>query len=196
MIRDEQASDLRADLERIIADRPVSVVGNAASLLTSRFGPLIDKGCVFRMNCGVPIRASAQGRRVDVHCFTNRPSFVYNMSRAQWRVRLKRRYFDGAYPVWMGETERETCDNPRQAFYPVTMLHALTAELGAKPSVGARVLHMLAELTQAELRIFGFDFKLSTSFYRTRENRGPHDWDAEREFALSLARQRGWSILN
>lgn len=116
------------------------------------------------------------------------------MGRAQWRVRLRRRYFDNAYSVWMGEAERETCSDPLQAFYPIGMLQRLSSELGARPSVGAAVLHMLAEFTQAEVRIFGYDFKQSSSFYRTKENRGPHDWEAEREFALSLVRHRRWSI--
>ncbi|MBB4276715.1 hypothetical protein [Rhizobium mongolense] len=176
------------DLRRVIAGRKISLVGNAASLLSSRYGAQIDDGCVVRINSGVPIRPAAQGRRVDIHCFSTRSSFLYNMGRASWRVRLKRRYFDNAFSVWMSAVERDLCENPQQAFYPIALLDDLTARLGAPPSIGSRALHMLTELTEAEVWLFGFDFKESTSFYRQKENRGPHDWAAEREYAYSLVR--------
>lgn len=45
---------------------------------------------------------------------------------------------------------------------------------------------MLTELTDAEIRLFGFDFKESVTYYRRRENRGPHDWAAERDYVQAL----------
>lgn len=177
------------NLRRIVAGRNISLVGNAASLLSSRFGAQIDEGCVVRLNSGVPIRPAAQGRRVDIHCFSTRSSFLYNMKRAPWRVRLKSRYFDRAFSVWMSAKERDLCENPQQAFYPMAMLNDLSARLGASPSVGSRALHMLTELTDSEVCLFGFDFKESTTYYRQKENRGPHDWAAEREYAFSLVRE-------
>ncbi|MDB6453080.1 hypothetical protein [Falsirhodobacter sp. 20TX0035] len=183
---DTDVLHLRNMLSRLVAGRPVSLVGNAASLFSSRHGAEIDAGCVVRLNSGVPVRARAQGRRVDLHCFSTMSSFRYNMGRARWRVRLKKRYFDGTPSVWMGWGERDTAEDPQQLFYPLPLLEALTERLGAPPSVGARSLHMLHELTTADLRLFGFDFKQSTTFYRTKENLGSHDWEAERRFALSL----------
>ena len=194
MMADTDPLVLREALARVIAGRPVSVVGNATSLLATRHGALIDRGCVLRMNAGVPVRAAAQGRRVDIHCFSTRPNLRYNLGRASWRVWLRRGYFDRAFSVWMSDAERETCADPGQAFYPLALSRELAARFGTRPSTGARVLHMLAELTGAEVAIFGFDFKESPSFYRTKENRGPHDWEAERQFALALAEARGWTI--
>lgn len=185
----QDEDQLRFNLRQIVAGRKISLVGNAASLLSSRFGAQIDDECVVRLNSGVPIRPVAQGRRVDIHCFTTRSSLLHNMKRASWRVRLKRRYFDKAFSVWMSAMERDLCENPQQAFYPLALLNDLTARLGASPSVGSRALHMLTELTDAEIWLFGFDFKESMTYYRQKENRGPHDWAAEREYAYSLVRE-------
>ncbi|TCU21215.1 hypothetical protein EV130_11172 [Rhizobium azibense] len=186
---DQDLDQFCFNLRSVIAGRRVSLVGNAASLLTTRFGQQIDDGCVVRINSGVPIRPAAQGRRIDIHCFSTRSSFLYNMGRASWRVRLKRRYFDGVFSVWMSAMERELCEDPQQAFYPIALLDDLTARLGASPSMGSRALHMLTELTEAEIWMFGFDFKESVSYYRRKDNRGPHDWAAERDYTYSLVRE-------
>jgi hypothetical protein len=193
---DENESRLKLLLDRTITGRPVSVVGNAASLLTGNHGKLIDSGCVLRMNAGVPVSRNAQGNDIDIHCFSARPNFDTNMQRARrhWLLSPRRDYFDQALSVWMCPELRDLCQDAHQLFYPLTMWRRLADELGAAPSVGAMALHMLSCLTQAETRIFGFDFKDSPTFYRKRENRGPHDWAAERRFVLSLAGQRAWTV--
>jgi len=179
---------LKENLQTIIAGRRLSLVGNAASLLRLKQGAEIDAGCVVRLNSGIPIHKSAQGRRTDVHCFSTRSSLRYNLGRATWRVRLRQNHFDNVFSIWMSPDERETAD-PQQEFYPMSLCQELTERLGAAPSVGAKTLHMLAELTDADIRVFGFDFKTSTTFYRTKENLGPHNWHGERNFALSLVRK-------
>lgn len=186
MSQDEERA-LGQALTRAVAGRTISLVGNARSLLDGRLGPQIDAGCVVRLNSGVPIRPAAQGRRTDIHCFSTRSSLEDNLRRAGWRVRWKRRSLDDAFSIWMSKMERETATRAGQAFYPLSMVAALDAQLGAPSSVGAKALHMLFTLTEGEIHLFGFDFKASTTFYRKRENRGPHNWDAERAFALSLA---------
>jgi hypothetical protein len=187
---------LAMSLEKIVAGRTICLVGNAASLLKTSHGPEIDNGCVVRLNSGVPIRTAAQGRRVDLHCFTTYSSFQENMRRSSWRVRLKSRYFAPTPSVWLSGEERETCINPEQLFYPLSMLDHLSRKFGTKPSAGARAIHMLTELTAAPIRLYGFDFKDSPSFYRRKENKGPHDWDAERDYALILARSGRLSIID
>ncbi|WP_055663914.1 hypothetical protein [Jannaschia seosinensis] len=185
----DDASALRADLDRVIAGRPISLVGNARSLLDTGHGAAIDRGCVVRLNSGIPVRRSAQGRRIDIHCFSTRPSLEYNLRRGGWRTWLRRGYFRNAFPIWMSGLDRETCQDPAQAFYPTELLDALTERLGARPSVGAMALDMLVRLTDAPITLYGFDFKTSTTFYRKRENRGPHDWEAERRIAMALAEE-------
>lgn len=185
---------LSANLVRIIAERPVSLVGNAASLLTSNFGPLIDTGCVVRMNSGIPVRPAAQGRRIDIHCFSTRPSLDRNLRLAPWRIRFRRGYLRDAYPVWMSQSDRSEATDPDQAFYPLRLWEDLAASLGARPSVGVAAFHMLSALTNAELHLFGFDFKASGTYYRSEDNKGPHDWAAERDFVLETVERNGWRI--
>lgn len=180
---------LQNELRRIVGERnTINIVGNAASLLGSRYGVEIDTGCVVRMNSGVPIKPAAQGRRTDIHCFSTESSLLYNLSRASWRVKLKRRHFDELFSIWMSASERENCTRASQLFYPLSMLEKLTMLLGAPPSVGAKVIHVMSELTDARLVLFGFDFKKSGTFYRKKENYGPHDWTAEAAYAFDLAR--------
>lgn len=187
------AHELKSNLQTIIAGRHLSLVGNARSLLRQRFGAEIDAGCVVRLNSGIPIRKAAQGRRTDVHCFSTRSSLNYNLGRASWRVRLRRTYFDDTFSIWMSPDGRNEAD-PHQAFYPMALCDDLTRRLGAPPSVGAKTLHMLSELTHAPIRVFGFDFKTTSTFYRTKENLGPHNWQGEKDFALSLV-QSGRIVL-
>ncbi|CTQ31280.1 hypothetical protein [Jannaschia rubra] len=187
---------LSADLRRIIAGRPVSLVGNAASLLASGHGSRIDAGCVVRLNSGIPVRPAAQGRRIDVHCFSTRPSLERNLRLAPWRIRFKRGYLRGAYSVWMSEADRSEAADPDQAFYPRHLREDLAAALGARPSVGVATFHMLSTLTDAGIRIFGFDFKASGTYYRTKDNKGAHDWAAERDFVLEAVERNGWQIFS
>jgi len=70
----------------------------------------------------------------------------------------------------------------------------LEEKLGARPSTGVSVIDMLSELTLADVSIFGFDFKTSTTYYRKKENRGPHNWDAEKQYVLKKVDQNGWKI--
>jgi hypothetical protein len=195
-LRPDDEQELSSRLEQVIAGRCVSVVGNASSLLGSRHGALIDSGCVLRMNAGIPVKRAAQGQQVDIHCFSNRPSLEMNIRRRRRHLLLRRRsdFFEGALSIWMGLDARELCDDPRQLFYPKRLAEQLSADLGARPSTGIAVLQMLSEAPPPHVRIFGFDFKATTTYYRKNENRGPHDWEAERRLALSIIGERGWEI--
>lgn len=85
----DDAGSLARELDRIIAGRPVSLVGNAASLLSSAKGEAIDRGCVVRLSSGIPVDPVAQGRRIDVHCFSTQPSLKRNLRLTGWRIWLR-----------------------------------------------------------------------------------------------------------
>jgi hypothetical protein len=180
-------SDLIKRLEAVIGGRNIAIVGNATSIFKTKHGSEIDECCVVRLNSGVPIWTKAQGKKIDVHCFSTPSTFNTNMRKARWLIRFRRGYFASATSIWTGREEREVAA-ANQLFYPIDMLDYLTSQFGAKPSVGARALHIFSELTDAPITLFGFDFKESESFYRKRDNRGPHNWDAERDYARGLAR--------
>lgn len=186
---------LRLELSRVIAGRPISIVGNATSLLTKAHGATIDSGCVLRMNAGIPIDNKAQGRRTDIHCFSNMPSLQTNLgsARGKWLRWRNVRSFNNALRIWMNLAKREMSEDPDQLFYPEESWQRLAEVLHAPPSVGAMVLDMVATFAEeAEVHVFGFDFKNSTTFYRKRDKLGHHDWDAERNFANDLCEQRNW----
>ncbi len=188
---------LRSELQGILADRPLSIVGNASSLLAGTHGSLIDAGCVLRMNAGIPVNRKAQGHRTDIHCFSTMPVLQRNLRRARGRLLRWRNagLFDKALRIWMHPNQRDTCDDLGQLFYPVRCWERLVETLGAPPSVGAMALDMVALFAgRPEVRIFGFDFKTSTTFYRKRDKKGHHDWSADRRFALALSEERGWQI--
>lgn len=179
---------LRKQLNAAIGtSQVVNIVGNASSLLETKYGEEIDAGCVVRMNSGIPTKRTAQGRRTNIHCFSTRSSLQYNLGRAHWRVRLRRGYFNKVFSVWMSAGERDQSTRPGQSFYPISMLEELSETLGSPPSVGAKAIHMISELTNVDIKVFGFDFKATQTFYRTKENLGPHDWAAEARYAQTLA---------
>lgn len=189
---------LRFELERILAGRPLSIVGNARSLLAGTHGRLIDSGCVLRMNAGIPVNRKAQGRRTDIHCFNAMPVLSKNLRSARWGWLRWRNagYFRNALSIWMHPRYRDLCEDPTQLFYPEDYWQRLADTLHAPPSVGAMALDMIASLTsQADVSIFGFDFKDSATFYRKVDKKGHHDWDAERRFVLGLAEEQGWKLM-
>jgi len=186
---------LRSELTRAFAGRPISIVGNATSLLTKAYGATIDSGCVLRMNAGIPVDPKAQGRRTDIHCFSTLPSLETNLgsARGKWLRWRNARSFNNALRIWMSIDKREMSEDPDQLFYPERCWHQLAETLQAPPSVGAMVLDMIAIFAEGtEVQVFGFDFKNSTTFYRKRDKLGHHDWDAERNFANTLCQQRNW----
>ncbi|MEP9388923.1 hypothetical protein [Mesorhizobium sp. KR9-304] len=189
---------LRLELGRVVAGRPLSIVGNATSLLASTHGALIDSGCVLRMNAGIPINRKAQGRRTDIHCFSTMPALQMNLGSAKGRWLRWRNAgsFHNALRIWMHPENRDLCEDPEQLFYPEWRWRQLADILHAPPSVGAMALDMVAMFAgQTDVRIFGFDFKSSTTFYRKRDKKGHHDWSAERQFALALTQERGWNLV-
>jgi hypothetical protein len=189
---------LIVELERVVSGRPLSIVGNATSLLAGAHGDLIDSGCVLRMNAGVPVNRKAQGHRTDIHCFSTMPALQKNLrsARQPWLRWRNNSAFRNALAVWMHPKQREMCEDPEQLFYPTRCWDGLADILQAPPSVGVMALDMIATFSGAtDVRIFGFDFKNSTTFYRKRDKKGHHDWAAERQFVLALSEQRGWKLL-
>lgn len=195
---DDNETRLKSLLDRTIAGQVVSVVGNASSLLTRNYGTMIDSGCVLRINAGIPINKKAQGRKVDIHCFGTRHNLVTNINsrRRHWLMRRKTDYFRNIPSIWMTLIERELSKDPLEIFYPVRLGEKLENILGARPSTGISVLHMMSELTEARIQIFGFDFKTTHTFYRKSENSGPHDWEAERKFAEALVERHRWKMFH
>jgi hypothetical protein len=187
---------LHAALSEAIAGRPVAIVGNATSILGRSDGHLIDSGCVLRMNAGIPVKRASQGAKVDIHCFSTRPTLERNLKKARrgWLPWRNTNYFRDAIGIWMNPQFRDQVSDRDQLFYPIDRWERLADTLKAPPSVGTMALDLIASIDQKAVNVFGFDFKSSNTFYRQRDNRGKHDWVAERRHALALIEEHGWTL--
>lgn len=176
-----------AVLQGLIDGRSVAVVGNAAALLQSDLGARIDScDCVVRMNLGLPVKAAAQGERTDVLAFS-----TSKVVGDRWRG------FGAALHLWMspkGRGDLRPAPSPL-TFYDLEDWERLTAQLGARPSVGAMVLDILSRRNPANVSVFGYDFKRSLTFYADAVHLGPHDFAAEEQFCMTLCARKGWSFV-
>lgn len=123
----------REKIRQTFNGQPISIVGNAASLLNSKHGPLIDGSCVLRMKAGIPTRPAAQGRRIDVHCFSTKPNLLKNLNSLEIGLDQSQTYLRNALSIWMSPKDRELCDEHLQLFYPLEAWDSLSKRLGHDP---------------------------------------------------------------
>jgi hypothetical protein len=174
-------SDDRAAVAKLEALRPlvegrkVALVGNAQSLFEGESGAEIEgSAIVARLNFGVVRSEAHQGRRTDILFFATK------MKRA-----TAMRLFGCRTFVW-GSPRRLFIDlrfllHPNElAFVPLDDADRLAVRLGARPSTGLVALHLLLNrLGAGEVRLYGFDWKQTPTFYEDSILRNVHDWEAE-----------------
>jgi hypothetical protein len=54
-------------------------------------------------------------------------------------------------------------------------------------------IDLCARIPGAELRLFGFDFKATNTFFHDRFRVGNHDFGREADYVRALCRARGWT---
>ena len=164
----------------------VAIVGNATSLLAHRHGALIDgHDVVVRMNMGFPVDPAAQGTRFDLWCFSN--------DRATLQAPEG---FVAPRSVWMSPKFRDWQGGGIDCcFYPMAYWRALRDRLGARPSVGAMTIDLVARASPRQVTIIGFDFNRSKTFYETRTLPSPHDFAAEERYVTDLIARRSWRFV-
>lgn len=166
--------------------KSIAIVGNATSLLSHQYGPLIDDHeIVTRMNMGFPIDPAAQGTRFDLWCFSN------------FRATLQPpKDFVAPRCVWMSPRYRHRTEHGVDCyFYPLSYWRTLHDLLGARPSVGAMVIDLISRSNPRQVTIIGFDFNRSKSFYEKRELPAPHDFSAEERYVMDLVKVRSWRFV-
>lgn len=181
---DEAADRSLAFLSEMCGGRSVALIGNAQSLLSSDYGPEIDShDVVVRINRGFVQSTAAQGGRTDVVALAADVSALSLARRAP-----------GARLIWCSPELKEfTYDHlllsrRRLAFAPRSVGERLSAQLGgARPSTGLLMVALLLDAGPARLRLFGFDWKRTRTFYRDRLTLNGHDWAGERELIRRLA---------
>ena len=157
--------------------RRVAIVGNAESLLRTRFGAQIDAmDVVVRINHGVARHPASQGQRTDVLAMSCR------MPEADLL-----RNFDPALILWMTPRWRHIQPYSRQVmrrvcFFPGQAWRHLSQDLlgGRRPSTGFMTTMQLLQLdAAAEIHLFGFDFGATRTYYNAPDYQTPHDYAAE-----------------
>lgn len=157
--------------------RRVAIVGNAESLLGTRFGAQIDAmDVVVRINHGVVRQPVSQGRRTD----------VLAMSCRMLETDLLQ-HFDPALILWMTPRWRHLQPYSRRVmqrvcFFPGRAWRHLSQDLlgGRRPSTGFMTTMQLLQLDiAAEIHLFGFDFGVTRTFYNAPGYQTPHDYAAE-----------------
>ena len=154
----------------------ISVVGNANSIFNKNNGKLIDEAdMIIRFNHGNIRDPEQQGIRTDV--------FVYSRYH---------KIVDENAEIW----------HTLQPEYDDIKKH-LTKALNAKPSNGIIILEKLRrENAEDTIRIFGFDWKATKTWYKKAERVLPpdphphaqHDFAKEREYCLKLIKEMGWEL--
>jgi hypothetical protein len=164
-----------AEFRQLFEGKTIALVGNAASLFAAEFGAEIESSAVVaRLNFGVVRSEIHQGRRTDVLFFATK------MKRAQ-ALRL----FGCRTFIW-GSPKRLFIDlrfllHPKElAFVPFADVNLLAERLRARPSTGLVALYLLLNrLGAAEVRLYGFDWKQTPTFYEDEIRRSLHAWEAE-----------------
>lgn len=159
----------------------ISVVGNAQSLLLKQYGKVIDSGdIVIRFNGGIMKKPISQGYKVTHYVYS-----VYDDQKIlSW-------FFDKNPTIW--RTTDPKFDEIKEC---------LRTELEAKPSNGIIILEKLKrEYPDATVRIFGFDWKASKTWYDPKEEDPTpgelfqhHDYIKEREYCLNLIEEQQWEL--
>jgi hypothetical protein len=166
----------------------VALVGNASSVHTGSFGPLIDShDCVIRINQGafIPLTAESTGQKTDV-LFMTLPGYWWDKAWMYGRGRRK-----AAIVVAMSPKGRTVFGIDMAKCVPSypTQWHAeLSAVVGGRPSTGAMAVHLLQKTVEdiTRVHLFGFDFWQTPTHYTGKSQPSPHNPRAEEEFVTSV----------
>ncbi|MCL4202474.1 MAG: hypothetical protein KJ000_08255 [Pirellulaceae bacterium] len=162
----------------------VAIVGNAQSVFDVPAGEEIDRcDVVIRINRGFVTRPECQGSRTDVLCLATEveqaridgdfgsPEVILVTPR-RWTVGRK----------MLASSERLTC-------YPLDAWTDLSRQLGdRRPSAGLIAIDIaLTFFGGKTVKLFGFDWKATKTYYSRRQRYGQHDWAAEKQLIANWA---------
>jgi hypothetical protein len=172
------------NLDIIKNARSLSIVGNAASILSSQNGANIDASdVVIRMNAGFPKCQVAQGSRTDFLVFSTYEMYV----QSKYKMPTNR----CAHISIQGRPISEKAGILN--FYPLEMRNAIAEKLGASPSVGISTIDWISSFYDGQVNVFGFDFKKTHSFHSRFQHIGHHNYKNEKEYIQSLCKWKGWN---
>lgn len=168
------------DVFALLLGKTIALVGNAASLSETTYGPAIDShDIVIRFNtCPVPSSLS-HGTRTTIIATSVviEPQLV--RARAAAHV-----FFMSPRPIYLPGW---LVSRPDFFLLPVASHAALMKEVSARPTTGMMVIDLLRRSPSIAIDLYGFDFFASASLSNLRlPKSSPHDFSAERNIVLHL----------
>jgi hypothetical protein len=172
------------------AGKTISVVGNAASLLSQSYGAEIDKSeVVVRLNRGgykFNQYTKNMGSRIDVWCMQN--------------ANQNRTYFNKPHNRHAKKMQMDTIDISPNYIDLVDLVYTiedrleLEKNLSKKASTGLRVLHYIHKQAPQKVNVYGFDWKKTFSWH---EKRGcvAHNFEEERNYCMNYIFSEGHFVL-
>lgn len=187
----EGAAVYREKLQLLDASIPnsISVVGNAASLLTKHDGTEIDSRATIRFNSAPVVDTRAQGSRWDILATSSKQTLQHYMTHEP-------KYGTLLFTPYLNRHLRDLRrigSRVPMLLYPMRMSNKLSWQCLARPTCGMQILYLLAELGRRDVHIYGFDWKATPTFYDQRTT-DPHNHLRERRLARRLINAHGWVI--
>lgn len=176
-----------------ILNQNINVVGNSQSLFDHEYGDLIDKNPTIRFNTLKDLNQKHQGTRWDYLASSNIKTIdYYNQTTPKFHTFLFTMYQD-----WHIKNLEEINFETNLYTLPFNFTKELHTILNNKfPSTGVTVLHFLNNIGHKNITIFGFDWKQTKTYYNRKDKRNdPHDYNLEKNYALSLIKKNKWTII-
>lgn len=184
LFNDDLYRDNMEALRNRVEGKRVALVGNAASIFERSDGAEIDAcDIVMRMNRGFVRDVRSQGSRTDVLCIS---------TALDWRD-LRAAFGDAA--IVYGNKNRWVMtklmwrNRYSLVYYPLDSWAKLSARLDGKvPSTGLMAIDLLRKhLKASEIRLYGFDWKQTKTYYSDKVELTGHAWDTERRIVEEWA---------
>jgi hypothetical protein len=154
-------------MKEVFEGKTVSLVGNAKSLFSTKYGQEIDSAeVVCRIKRGFfqlrPTDSISHGKKTDVW-FLN------------WFKTMK-----------PNRVTNKTCDHVVEILYHQDIdIEWLKNELGHhRPSTGLRILHLISLYNPKRVYVYGFDWKASPSFHDKKLQDDRHNFSLEKEYCM------------
>jgi hypothetical protein len=154
-------------MKEFFEGKNVSVVGNARSLFSTKYGKEIDSAeVVCRIKRGFfqlkPSDSVSHGNKTDVW-FLN------------WFKTMK-----------PSQVTNKTCDRIVEILHhPEIDIEWLKKDLGHhRPSTGLRILHLISLYDPKKVYVYGFDWKTTPSFHNKKLQDDRHNFSLEREYCM------------
>jgi hypothetical protein len=173
-------------MQKWFENKNVALVGGAQSLFDRMHGNEIDSHeVVCRINRSVLIKdAAAQGNKTDIWSI-GVPNTVEDLFPT---VKIKNFHLSHKRRVYNGKNE----SHPNIDFYmPMKVLDNLRGDLGhEKPSSGLMSLYYILYCSPKSIKMYGFDWKETPTWYYEETIYQPHNWLLEKTYIEKILLNR------